>query len=309
MRSYRLYQVDSFTRQKLLGNPAGVVANADGLSEAEMQQIAREMNDSETAFLLSPDDATHDVRVRFFTPQNEVPICGHATVAAHYVRAVEQKLGHVRVLQKTGAGILPVELIPDHGDYLVVMTQGAVAFGDVIAGESLSRLLSALRINPDDLAQNGPVQIVSTGHSKVMIGIRSQNRLHALQPDLETLRLLSESIGCNGYYVYTFQPDQPVPVHGRMFAPAIGIPEDPVTGNANGPLGAYLYRYGLIPVQNGEASFTAIQGEAIRRTGSMRVHVKGEGGIPLEVSITGNAVIAFSTTLTLEDEPAGCSAG
>lgn len=96
---YRLYQVDSFTKEKFCGNPAGVVANADGLTEVEMQNIAREMNNSETAFIFLAQDSSHDVRVRFFTPSCEVPICGHATIAAHYVRVVELGLGFLLMVE------------------------------------------------------------------------------------------------------------------------------------------------------------------------------------------------------------------
>ncbi len=92
MKTYRVYQVDSFTRQKFSGNPAGVVSNADGLTEQQMQQLARELNNSETAFIFAGQKPDYDVEVRYFTPTTEVPICGHATIAAHYVRAVEGKL-------------------------------------------------------------------------------------------------------------------------------------------------------------------------------------------------------------------------
>ena len=111
-KQYRIYQIDAFTKDKLKGNPAGVVTNADGLSEQQMQEIAREFNNSETAFILSPEDDSYDVRVRFFTPTSEVPICGHATIAAHYARALENHFENTtRVLQKTNAGILPVDII------------------------------------------------------------------------------------------------------------------------------------------------------------------------------------------------------
>ena len=110
MKAYRVYQVDSFTTKRFYGNPAGVVVNADGLSDGQMQSIARELNNSETAFILSPKDKKADVRVRFFTPTNEVPICGHATIAAHYVRALEFGLDKANVWQETGAGILEVEI-------------------------------------------------------------------------------------------------------------------------------------------------------------------------------------------------------
>lgn len=89
MKSYKVYQIDSFTRTKFRTNPAGVVPNADGLSTAQMQQIARELNNSETAFIFAPPKgANYDALVRFFTPNTEVPLCGHATIAAHYVRAI-----------------------------------------------------------------------------------------------------------------------------------------------------------------------------------------------------------------------------
>lgn len=301
MRAYRTYQVDAFTREKLLGNPAGVITNAEGLSETEMQMIAREMNNSETAFIFSPSNPAHDVWVRFFTPTNEVPICGHATIAAHYVRALEKHLGNVRVLQKTGAGILPVDVIREGDDYQIVMTQGKVSFGDTLSGTACAELQKALGIGKDGLRPDCPVQIVSTGHSKVMVGIRDRALLDRLHPDMDALIRISRNIQCNGYYVFTLHPGQPDAVHGRMFAPAIGITEDPVTGNANGPLGAYLAKLGLLPVVDGKLSFTAVQGEAIRRKGTMDVHVKVENGEPVEVQIVGNATIAFATTLLLDE--------
>lgn len=90
-KKYRIYQIDSFTKELFTGNPAGVVTNADGLSDTQMQQIARELNNSETAFIFSSNIDNYDIHVRFFTPTNEVPICGHATIAAHYARATEKK--------------------------------------------------------------------------------------------------------------------------------------------------------------------------------------------------------------------------
>ncbi len=92
MTEYRVYQIDAFTEKRFEGNPAGVVANADGLTDFQMQAIARELNNSETAFILSPTGSDHDVRIRFFTPAIEVPTCGHATISAHYVRAIENDL-------------------------------------------------------------------------------------------------------------------------------------------------------------------------------------------------------------------------
>lgn len=101
----KVYQVDAFTTEKFRGNPAGVVLNGDNLTDQEMQAIARELNNSETAFLLSPDSPDHDVRTRYFTPKTEVPICGHATIASQYVRAIENNLESCRVMNKINIGM------------------------------------------------------------------------------------------------------------------------------------------------------------------------------------------------------------
>lgn len=297
--TYRVYQIDSFTRERLTGNPAGVVTNADGLSDRQMQQIARELNNSETAFLLHPDDNTYDVKVRFFTPTKEVPICGHATIAAHYARAVENHFGTTRVLQKTGAGILPVDIIRENDDYQIIMTQGKIEVGGALPTEAQQALTNALGISRSDLREEFPVAIASTGHSKVMVGIKNLNTLHGLRPNLDGLTKLSAVIGCNGYYVFTMDPNESPMVHGRMFAPAIGINEDPVTGNANGPLGAYFVHYGFVKHNGALLTFEAVQGEAIGRAGTMEVRVKIENNEPTEVQIVGNAVIAFSTEICL----------
>lgn len=299
-RNYRVFQVDSFTKEKFTGNPAGVVPNADGLTDLEMQCIARELNNSETAFIFTSDDSTYDVHVRFFTPTREVPICGHATIAAHYIRAIENKLGTTRVVQKTGAGILPVDIVEEDNDYRIIMTQGKIEFGEILRGHNLDTLLSALALTPCDLLEDYPVQIVSTGHSKVMIGIKSSGMLNQLKPNYQALSSLSKTIQCNGYYLFTPDSDRDgIMFKGRMFAPAIGINEDPVTGNANGPLGAYLVHHKLVKHDGSSFAFNAMQGEAIGRAGIIRVEVKIDRHEPVEVKVAGQAVVVFQTELII----------
>ncbi|MBC2579144.1 PhzF family isomerase [Clostridium sp. DJ247] len=300
-RKYNLYQIDSFTKDKFVGNPAGVITNADGLTSDEMQKIARELNNSETAFIFSSNSNEYDVHIRFFTPTNEVPICGHATIAAHYARAIENTLNTSRVYHKTGAGILPVDIVKENKDYKITMTQGKIEFGDIIEGINRKKLLSAINVSDDDLLEDYPIQIVSTGHSKVMVGIKNIATLNEMQPNYDALSKLSNIIKCNGYYVFTVNSqDSDVLVHGRMFAPAIGINEDPVTGNANGPLGAYLVHHKLINHNNTLFKFKARQGEAIKRSGTIEVEVIIENNKPVEVKISGNAVIAFKSELLLK---------
>jgi PhzF family phenazine biosynthesis protein len=302
-RPYRLYQIDAFTNRPFSGNPAGVVANADGLTERQMQTIARELNNSETAFLLPPLGPDHDVHVRFFTPTIEVPICGHATISAHYVRALEGAPAGV-IRQLTGAGILSVEIekSPEVG-VRIWMTQKPATFEHLLTIEQRGRLLRALDLSADALAPFGEVQVVSTGHSKVMIPLRSRATLEALRPDLAILSALSAELGCNGYYPFTLDaPSVGTFSSGRMFAPAIGIAEDPVTGNAAGPLGAYLLHNRLVvPGADHRVTFVAGQGEAVGRPGSVLVEVaRSSPSAAIGVRIAGQAVVVFQSALEVE---------
>jgi PhzF family phenazine biosynthesis protein len=299
MKKYKVYQVDAFTREKFRGNPAGVVSDAQGLTVVHMQDIAREMNCSETAFILPSENQDHDLWIRYFTPTTEVPICGHATIAAHYVRAKEQKFTRpIQVYTRTGAGVLPVDIIPEGNEYKVIMTQGAIEFGDILEDSNKSTLLSALDVAPDELDSRCPIQIVSTGLSKVMIGIREKEKLNQISPNLEMLRQLSKKINCNGYFVFTFDTrDNDVLTTGRMFAPAIGINEDPVTGNANGPLGAYLVHHKCVEYEGDTFQFKGKQGEAILRPGIVEVTVHVKDKKPQKVQVGGSAVIVFEAKI------------
>ena len=300
MRTLKIYQVDSFTAEKFKGNPAGVVLNADGLSDQEMLNIARELNNSETAFILSPDGTDHELKIRYFTPQTEVPVCGHATIAAHYVRALENKLDSSTVIHKIGIGILPVEIIKEGNDYSVIMTQGRIEFNPPLAKQERENIIKALGLKEDDLDQRCPIQIVSTGHSKVIIGIKTRSKLEGLSPDMLVLTKISKVINCNGYFVFTMDSEEKeILTHGRMFAPAIGVNEDPVTGNANGPLGAYLVKHGLAEYNGSDFSFKGEQGNAIGRSGIVDVTVNLRNGKPEQVKIGGRAVIVFKTELQI----------
>jgi len=295
----RFYQVDSFATRALEGNPAGVVPDARGLDETTMRRVAREINASETAFVFEEPGDGYDVEVRFFTPTREVPVCGHATVAAHYVRAIERGYRSGVVRMRTKAGILPVEVLPEGDDLFVVMTQGAVEFGPVLEGDDRAALLAGLGVGSADLEPGLPIRIVSTGHGKVMVPLASRARLDALDPDDSALAALSGRIGCNGFYAFALDSGEPGALaSGRMFAPAIGIREDPVTGNANGPLGAYLTRYGRIPARADGYRFRIKQGEAMDRRGYMDVTVYSDGGEPVRVTIGGRAHVAFAATLS-----------
>lgn len=293
-----IYQVDSFTTTIFEGNPAGVVLNADDLTEQQMQKIAREMNNSETAFIINRAGPGYDIEVRFFTPTKEVPICGHATIAAHYVYAREHGITNGIIVQKTKAGILPVEILSESNDTRIVMTQAGIVYGSILEGKDKDKLSKGLNISALDIDSDLPIQIVSTGHSKVMVPIKSKSVLDSITINASLLTELSSEIGCNGFYAFTFDSqEQGILISGRMFAPAIGIAEDPVTGNANGPLGAYLTHYGKIGKSPDGYTFDIKQGEAINRKGYMKVHVYSDAEGPTLIKISGHACIAFKTEI------------
>jgi PhzF family phenazine biosynthesis protein len=299
----RLFHIDAFTRTPLRGNPAGVVLEADCLTDSQMQDIARELKHSETAFVLRPQRDDHDYHVRFFTPTVEVPVCGHATIAAHYALACSAAAAGERVersvVQKTGAGLQRILTVPDPlgagADWRIEIEQGEPQFGDPLGFDWRQRVSRALGV--EALAADRPLQVVSTGHSKVMVPLPDGFALERLQPDMDALAALSREIGCNGWFPFVLKGSGAT--EGRMFAPAIGIPEDPVTGNANGPLGAYLVRHKLMQHDGRELVFDGHQGRAIRRDGMVRVRVAVEGGAPVRVAISGEAVILFSAPLEL----------
>lgn len=307
-REYHLFQVDAFTTVPFSGNPAGVVLDAEGLDASRMQMIARELGNPETAFVFGPSKDDHDVAIRFFSPRTEVPICGHATIAAHYVLAHLGRSAEGLIRQHSPAGIREVIVSRRRdGDWAIRMRQGRPAFEPPLRHAIVARILDAVCAGAAALAPY-PVQIVSTGHSKVMIGLRGIDALSSLRPDPDALTAISRDIGSNGFhfFVLTNGASQPL-TECRMFAPAVGILEDPVTGNANGPLGAYLVRNNLVAHNGHELTFWSSQGVAMGRPGRVRVSVRIENGEPTAVEIGERAVIVFEGRLVACGETLACN--
>ncbi|BBV30859.1 PhzF family isomerase [Citrobacter cronae] len=286
----QVYHVDAFTSVPFRGNSAGVVLHADGLSEAQMQLIARELRHSETAFLLTSNDS--DVHIRYFTPTVEVPICGHATVAAHYVRAKVLGLSNTTVWQTSLAGRHRVDVEAVGNDYRISLEQGTPGFEPPLQGAVRAAIIHALHLSEDDMLPGLPIQVATTGHSKVMIPLKPEVDLDALSPDLQALATISQQIGCNGFFPFQIRKGENA-TDGRMFSPAIGIVEDPVTGNANGPMGAWLVHHRLMAHDGKTLRVQGHQGRALGRDGIVDVTVAIRDNQPEKVTITGSAVILF----------------
>ena len=197
-RKCRLFLVDAFTRERFCGNPAAVVLDADVLEEQEMRRIARELAGFEVAFVLGSDSPDYDVELRFFSPRREVGFVGHATVAAHYVRAMADGVPRGKVRQKSAAGIVGVEVSGKAPNLRVTIDQTPATFGPIVPEERLGPVLDALGISSSSLHPACPVQVMSTANSRLLLGLQSPDTLDSLQPKMEQLIHLTSHVGAYG---------------------------------------------------------------------------------------------------------------
>jgi len=291
MNTTRVLQVDAFTDEPLSGNPAGVVPEADGLAVDQMQAIATEMAVSETAFLSSSDAA--DYRIRYFTPAQEVDLCGHATIAS-VSHLHEEGLESGTITLETNVGVLEVDV---HDDGTVWMSQDVPTIREVDVGygqvaEALGVEQAALEGARADL----PLAVSSTGLSFLIVPITYLSDLGTAAPDMAAIERLTTDVDATGIYVFTFDTlEAESTLHGRMFAPGAGVPEDPVTGTASGAAGAYLDRFGAFDDEFPD-ELRLEQGHYVDRPGIVRVCVDGV------VRVGGRGVTVLDGSLVVPDE-------
>jgi len=295
-RRIRLFQVDAFTTQRFAGNPAGVVLDAQGLSDPEMLLLARELGNGDTAFVLPPDDAQHDLRIRFFTPRREAAFVGHATLAAHSVLHSIEPRSMRRQQGQTGT----VEVTALEADRGFAIRQQPPALGRVLAARELANVLELLGLDSAQLDPLCPPQIVGAASTRLLLGVVG-NALDVASPRLEELGKLSTGLGAQGYFLFTRRPAvDGGGTEARMFCPAIGIDEDPVSGNAHAMLGTYLVHHGLLPDHAGVVAFDGVQGRHVGRPGrvSVELELAGDGSVR-STRIAGQAVTVFQAVLEL----------
>lgn len=290
--------VDVFTQTPFGGNQLAVVLDADKLPDDLMQAIARELNLSETAFVMASTQA--DFQVRFFTPQIELPMAGHPTVGTAYVL---QREGHLPASGSTrfeeGVGVIPITLDED----AIYMQQPVPTFGPVL--EDRATLAAMLSLSADDLLDGYPVQAVSSGVPFTYIPLKNMNAIQraSLRRDVwaEVLQDFEAP------HVFTFTPETVEAgstVHSRMFAPAMGIAEDPATGAASGPLGAYLVKYGLVAADENDETveIRSEQGYEMGRPSQVSIRVKRQAGAISGVQVGGSSVYMGRGQLLIPDE-------
>lgn len=304
-RRLQFYQADVFTNQPFGGNPVAVFPDADGLTDLELQQIAREMNLSETVFVLPPTDKAAVVKVRIFTPTQEIPFAGHPIIGTFFVLGTLNRLALkdplTRVLQECNLGLFPVDIHTCNGAIeRVVMSQPSPQFLDVIdEPEALFSIARSLGITKALITETRfPVQVVSTGLPVIIVPVRTLTAVRSIVPDVAAIADLSQQYGANGMMAFsTMTVEQSSTVHTRMFAPLIGIVEDPATGSASGALGAYLVQQGVVDI-GPMTEITAEQGYEIDRPSRILIQVDSDDDVIQSVTVGGQATMVVEGTLT-----------
>lgn len=301
MAKIKIKHVDAFTVTPHTGNPAGVVLDGKDLSDQAMQSIAREMNLSETAFILPPTKPDADVRVRWFTPTMEVPLCGHATIASFHSLAEEEKLGmkgdgSYRFRLETASGILPIEVTKNRSNVSVMFGLKLPSFDR--APQYKIDLVRLLNIALSDFEN----RMAIVREEYLYVPVRRLHTLFTMKPNFLALSSFLETKNLRGICVFTTETiERESVVHSRFFAPNCGINEDPVTGSAHGPLAVLLFENGVIEADGDRPVFQGEQGDAMGRRGRVTMELELDNEKPVSVRIGGHAVTVLEGEMLLDD--------
>jgi trans-2,3-dihydro-3-hydroxyanthranilate isomerase len=298
MRKYDIYQVDVFTTKAFEGNPAAVVPHADGLTDQDMQHISREMNLSETSFILP--SRTKDIRIRWFTPVKEVLFCGHATVASFHVLAEKglygmDQEGTFTFIMESMIGAIPVEVKKTKKTIEITLTAPKSEFTQ----EKIDKghLAKALRIREEDIDQDLPIMRDKT-IDYIYVPIRRLNVLKTIDYDYDLLKILGDKTTIKSFVFFTLETfDKKSQVHCRVFSPYYGVKEDPVTGSAQGPLGIYLCMHNLIPSKGNVIHLQSEQGDCMGRPGRVKITIQREKDGSYSAAFSGSAYTILKGTL------------
>jgi trans-2,3-dihydro-3-hydroxyanthranilate isomerase len=300
-RSYRYLHYDVFTDHLFGGNQLAVFLDGRGLADDTMQAIAKEMNFSETTFVLPPETPGTDVRMRIFTPGEEMPMAGHPTIGTTFAlaRAGVIERGRTHFVFGCNIGPVPVAMTWNGGDLgFAWMTQPLPAFGEPIPDPA--RTAAALSLSPTAVAGTGlPVQVVSCGVPFLFVPLTARRAVDNVVVNPSVLDTLFGATGTspNGVFVFSAEPGEPrATVYSRMFAPELGITEDPATGAASGPLGCYLVRHRMVQPDKAD-SMISLQGVKMGRPSHVHIAIGLQNGEISSVQVGGEAVLAGEATL------------
>jgi trans-2,3-dihydro-3-hydroxyanthranilate isomerase len=283
---------DVFTSQPLLGNQLAVFPDARGLTTAGMQAIAHEINFSETTFIFPPERADTDVRMRIFTPAVEMPMAGHPTVGSTFA------LAHVGVIEPArqrfvfglNVGPTPVDLVWENGRLQFAwMTQAPPSFGAPVADRDA--VARAIGLGESDLAAGLPIQEVTCGVPYLLVPLRDREAVDRAAPPSANFELPGVPRAHPAILVFAhdirLKPDS---TYSRMFAPGLGVVEDPATGSAAGPLGCYLVQHRLV---SGDTPQRMVNTQGVKMGRASRIHmaITGAPDAITDVRVGGEAVL------------------
>lgn len=285
----RTLLVDAFTDRPLAGNAAGVVPDANDLSPDQMQAVARELSVSETAFVRDSSEA--DRAVRYFTPTQEIDLCGHATIGSHAALYADGVIDTGTHTLETGVGVIEIQVSEDG---VVWMTQDSPRVEEIdIDVEELAAILDVppAGISGVDL----PVAVASTGIAFLIVPVTFLELLGDATPDMDAIEDVADRFDASGVYAFTFDTIGPEStLHGRCFLPGAGVPEDPVTGTASGATAGYLRTVDAFDSLPEEMLFE--QGHFLDRPGHVHVQARDE------IQVGGSAVTTLEGTLRIPAE-------
>jgi trans-2,3-dihydro-3-hydroxyanthranilate isomerase len=299
--SHSIHIVDVFTDVALAGNQLAVVLDADDIPADVMQRVAREMNFSETTFVMAPSQPAHAARVRIFTPGTELPFAGHPTVGTAWVLATQGLVPHAALefTLEEGVGPVPVRGERTTNGIIFWMTHPPLTFGEVLGHRG--SIAESIGLHESDLVPDVPLQVASTGVQFLYMALKDRHAVDSAVSDKTRMRKAYE--GREALPIFLFAVDGAGRLYSRMFAPdVIGVEEDPATGSASGPLGAFAVKYGLVP-HAPHVSITSEQGTKMGRRSI--VHIRLEYGadreIPTRIEVGGAVMPVVMGTLVAAD--------
>lgn len=277
----KIYHVKAFCKEEKGGNPAGVILNADWISQIEMQNIAKAINYSESAFVLKSDIA--DYNVKFFTPASEVDLCGHATIATFHVLFNQNFIGPGHYTQETLAGKLGIDI--DNKGTIFMEQPLPKEFG-LLAIEEISK---SLGLHTDDII--GPIEIISTGFKDAIIHVKDSITLKNLNPNFKSIKEICEKYNFGGYHVFTTDTKPPYKARCRNFAPLYDIDEEAATGTASGALTAYMIGHLDTNLEEGVYEWVYEQGVEMNQASRIDVKFKINNHKLSKLNVGGKAII------------------
>jgi len=290
MKKLHYYLVDVFTDTVFGGNQLAVFPEGQEVPEHLMQKIAKELNLSETTFVLPPANPTNDIKLRIFTPGTELPMAGHPTVGTAYVLLQKEYLQPTgnRLIFEEGVGDILVDFETDNNQPgLITMTQPLPQFGPIFTQTQV--LADLLSLQFTDILPDYPAQVVSCGVPFFYVPLKSIAAVRRAKLRTDVLENQLSHLGIESVFLFSTETENATStVHGRMFSPALGIPEDPATGSACGPLSCYLLHYGLVHDQP-QANIICEQGFEMGRPSLLHITISQEQGQITAVKVGGKS--------------------